>query len=234
MKRRKILSGAFLFLLTASLVLAYQGPFAQNEAVHFPSACLMQNGTTFSYVESESNITIYYPNGSEFVVDQPMQNISTGKFIYNFTTPNTTGTYFVEKECVLAGGTSSYGSDSFEIIDLEERTGMAAIAQVIGVITLVAFLVFIGQDLIKKNTWYMQLYGIGTYLLSGIAFLFIPYLLMTFSIGTAYFGPMKALFIGSLIIFGALFASGILWMLGMLIIKPAELTIQSIKGGGKK
>lgn len=129
-----------LLLLLATPVLAYQGPFQPNEPVNFPSNCL---NSQKQFINASQNITAYYPNGSIFINNSAMQQIGIGKFQLDFTAPNITGTYLVEKTCIDDGGNIAQGGDSFEVLDFEEAVGMSAVAVLLGFMLLTGGLFYL-------------------------------------------------------------------------------------------
>jgi hypothetical protein len=69
--------------------------------------------------DGNCNITIYYPNGSVFILDgnATYLNGSDGIYSYNFTVPSAIGVYREEFVCRRGSGTRHYASGSFHNSD---------------------------------------------------------------------------------------------------------------------
>lgn len=160
-----------MLLVLATPVMAYQGPYSQDESVSFPSNCLNSDK---EFINASQNMSVFYPNGSIFINNSPMNQITPGQFQLNFTTPNVTGTYSVAKTCRADDGTTAQGGDSFEVIDLEEAVGMTQVATLIGLLLITSGLFYLAQRHNKMGGLY-KLLSPGFHLL-GMWSLMLPLL----------------------------------------------------------
>jgi len=100
------------------------------------------------FVNSTANITTYYPNQSVWLDNVAMTNYSLGKFYVNVTSPNITGEYQQVVTCKRSSdGNFAQNGATFQVKDLEEETGLAALAVVIGLLAFIGGMIFIAFKL---------------------------------------------------------------------------------------
>jgi len=89
MKKKILLTilGMFFVILFSSPSLA---SFSPDENITLYGICI--NGST-EFLTSNATITIWYPNSTLLLENQNMTEYDPGRFNYNLTTPNITGTY---------------------------------------------------------------------------------------------------------------------------------------------
>jgi len=83
--------------------------YEENETIKVVGACFDDDRHLTDVL---ANLTIYYPNNSIWVNNQPMSEISTGLFYYTTTSPTIDGTYILKFTCY---NTTDYAEDVGEL-----------------------------------------------------------------------------------------------------------------------
>lgn len=149
---RSILKWLFIFLILPLLV--------ANGGLQFISAP-NENQTIFAncqfnhnYVNSQANISVFYPNQTNFINNVAMNSYSTGKFSYEIITPTTLGIYEIEVFCDdIQNNKTGYATGVFQIKDIEEEVfGMLAI--IFAVVAVMGVLFYVSSSIGSKEHRY--------------------------------------------------------------------------------
>jgi len=117
MEREKILVGGIVLCVIALsfFVYAIAGARAEQMRLAFVSKTEYVPGDigqvivelryqlNSSVVPAECNASVWYPNKTAFIVDEPMAASASGSQFINFTVPSIEGTYEYQAECVYGG-----------------------------------------------------------------------------------------------------------------------------------
>lgn len=208
-KMRKWILIPILALLIITTAQAGETIFQPNNQETLFASCIDSG----SFIASSANISIYYSNGSSFLVDQPMQNYTSGgNFNFTFTTPTALGTYDALITCRReSDGATAQNSATFQIKDFEEESGL-------GITAIVLFFVFISAAMAGLGTFLVsyklaepapgkykltkllnfRLLGFGLILISPIVML-VPFTLITMNtLGLDYSAFLERVFAMSL------------------------------------
>ena len=176
----------------------------ENQTIFFN--CLVEN----NFVSSEANVTIYYPNKSIFIVDNPLSSYETGKFSYDFITPSVLGVYEVQFICEeLQNNTKGVATGGFQIKNIEDEV-MGIFPITFALIAIMAGLWYLSYAIGNKkhrypektNKWILKVTNpqLISVLLNIMGIWIIPILLYLFAINNENVAIYTTLFIVSIIL----------------------------------
>ena len=146
-KKKRLFGIVLIALLVLITSLSATAQFYPEDNVTLYGICI--NGST-EFLTSYAEITIWYPNSTIFLEDQNMTSYDTGRFSYNITVPNATGTYQTMINCSVSG-LNSYGWDSFIVsADIEYWH----VAVMIGLFGMIAMLLLLSTNF--EEVWYLK------------------------------------------------------------------------------
>ena len=138
-----ILSTLFVVLFSNTSLAS----FYPDENITLYGICI--NGST-EFLTSNATITIWYPNSTLLLENQNMTEYDPGRFNYNLTTPNITGTYQSMINCSVPP-LNSYGWDSFVVsADIDYWH----ISVILGLFGIVAIFLLLSTNF--EELWYLK------------------------------------------------------------------------------
>lgn len=219
--KRILLFCIVAILLTASVSALFYPPNTQQT---IQAGCLDES--TGQHADTFANVTIYYPNGSVYLLNQQMTNYTTGLFNYSHITANLTGTYSYAVVCEkIADGTQASGLFQYQLKNLEDENGMGQVALILLFLGIAAYLIFMGEKQFKMAK-YHKIVGLGFYLISPWAIVIALYVALLSSTGAAYEQVLSNFFIVSI------YAAGF-FNVAILIITSIYLISEKLTETGK-
>jgi len=154
------------------------------------------------FVNSNANITVFFPDQSIFINNQPLSSYGTGNFFTNFITPQQLGVYEVHVWCDdLDNNKQGYATGNFQIKDIEEEVGLAMLGIAFLFAVLMAFILYLSKVEFAAGGLHRPI-GFFLYALAIVISTGITYFLMMFSIGKPYEPFANMMFLTHLILAG--------------------------------
>jgi hypothetical protein len=189
--RLNILFFVFVFVSHTAEAQGLQIISAPNENQTLFLNCLENN----QFASANANITIYYPNASIFINNTPLNSIGTGKFDFNFITPNILGNYEVDLICQFtASGNIAESTGGFQVKDIEKEVGLEMLGAIILILGFIALVLYFAKKEYEAGGLHYPI-GLFLYFIAIIMSLLITYFLRFYFENSTLFGIFETIFL---------------------------------------